>query len=237
MSQYILTGMYWNGSAELPQDRKLAIDWMRRSAESGYWGAYAWFAELNSGGVAGFAKKAAEAEIWYRQGIEKVRDEMGKSLLRDRLSEFQQRELQARWAERAEKARLERQTGNLPPEASDIQPLLLAAWAKHLNKGDLQADGTFSKTDPLLGVEWARNEMSVEDVSCVKDLENDKCGGYKCDFAARVRAVGGLAGIFGELSDGRITRYRLHFHWTRNGLEAPNLDKVMEQQAEVERAR
>ena len=236
LSQYRLGGYYLNG-VYVAKDLEEARKWLMRSADGGYWGAYDTLAEIAAGKLGGQPPDAEAAKRWYATGIERIRDETGRNILSDNRDKFLKEEFQARMAEEAERARRERQARNLPPESSDIYPLMLSAWDKHLNRGQLQSDGTFSKTDPLLGVEWSRTEMWVEDVSCVKDEENSKCGGYRCSFATRQQAVGGVAGIFAGLAEARTTKYRLHFHWTRDGLEAPNLDKVMEEQAEVERAR
>ncbi len=235
-SQYRLGGFYLNG-VYVEKDLAQARKWLLRSADGGYWGGYDALAQIAAGKLGGQPPDAEAAKRWYRTGIERIRDKTGNNILSDNLDTFLKEERLARLAEEAERARRERQAGNLPPESSDIYPLMVSAWDRHLNRGRLQSDGTFSKTDPLMGVEWARTEMWVEDVSCVKDAENNKCGGYKCSFATRQRAVGGLAGIFAGLAEAKTTRYQLHFHWTRDGLEAPNLDKVMAEQAEVERAR
>jgi len=148
------------------------------------------------------------------------RDEYGRYKLQSELAKYTELESQAairRFNEGMEaetkRAREIRQTKNLPPVSTDIQPLLLNAWRKHLNRG---------------------RDMWVTDVSCVKSGADPRGGGYKCAFIARDEVVSGIIGTQVKTTE---TNYTLHFAWTANGLQSSDMEKVVQEQGELARVR
>ena len=74
--------------------------------------------------------------------------------------------------------------------------------------------------------------MSVEDVSCVKVGDRARPG-HRCTFTAREE----IEGLFGLQTKSRSTPYTLNFNWTADGLESPDMVKVVQEQAAVVQAR
>lgn len=258
MAQWSVGHAYLVGSERIRPNPEEARRWLIRSAEGGNWRAFDDLAEMTAKAYAGHPPDPEGAKRWYLAGIEKARvipggdddrwlrqagleapkrkigssDEEGKRFLRDSLDKFSREEWQARFNAELEQARRDRQTRNLPPKDSDIQPLLLSAWARYLKPGQLQSDGRFSKPSGPLGIALSRTDMSVEDVSCVKVGDRARPG-YRCSFKAREE----IEGLFGLQTKSRSTPYTLNFNWTADGLESPDMVKVVQEQAAAVQAR